>query len=217
MRVLQGQLTVCIDPAEAAALYNQGWRVICLSETNEFKDIMPEAMTGSVFLPPYECMDMLLDGNMDEFSATYSNYLLSSNEVEMMVSIILAAMYQGINIVFMISQSEYELGFYQIFSVCFGCMTGITIGFSMYMPSAYNPNFNDSNMVRLYMDGFIGYPDLLVYADNPILDPYVCIRICGDIGFITTDEKDAVSYISSYFNNIKGNNNKFLEKGLIKV
>ena len=217
MRNLPGQLTVCTEPAEAKALYDQGWKVICLSEVNEYKDIMPDAMLGSVFLPPYESMDLLLDGNMDMFSIAYSEYLFNSNEVEMMISIIMAAMYQGINIVLMISRHEYELGFYQIFANCVASATGILIGFSMYMPAAYDPKFNDQNMARLYMDGFINYADLLVFTDNPIINPYVCIRVCNDIGYITKDAQEAIDYISSYFFRIKENSNVFLKKGFIKA
>lgn len=217
MRILPGQLILCIEPAEAKALYDQGWRVICLSESNDYRDIMPEAMMGSVFLPPYDSMDALLDGNMDAFSLMYSEYLFNSNEVEMMISIIMAAMYQGVNIVLFLSKQEYELGFYQIFANCVASMTGIFIGFSLYMAAAYDEKFNDQNMARLYMDGFISYADLLVSTDNPITNPYVCIRICNDIGFITKDGKEAVDYVNSYLLRIKENNNTFLEKGFIKA
>lgn len=217
MRNLLGQITICVDPAEAKVLYDQGWRVICLSEKNDYVGIMPEIMMGSVFLPPYECMDMLLDGAMDQFALAYSEYLFNSNEVEMMISIILAAMYQGINIVFLIAQQEYNLGFYPVFSTCFTNMTGVMIGFSMYMPAAYDTKFNDRNMARLYMDGFINYADLILFSDNPITDPYVCIRICNDIGYMVTDGQEAINYIAPYFQRIKDNNNTFLKKGLVKV
>lgn len=216
MREILGQSVITIDLESTKNLYDSGWRIICISEVNEDKISMPDMMMGSLLIPPYDTMDLLLDGKYDEFAAMYSQYLYSSQEVEMMISIMLTALYQGVNIVLYVPKNVYELNFIPVLAAFISDTTGIVYG-NPYTQAIYNKGYNDRNMARLYTDGFMQYSDMLVYTDGDINDPYTCIRMCRDIGYITEDQVDAINYIKGYKNRIRMNNNIFLPKGLIKV
>ena len=213
---MAGQITTCIDLEAAEWYYNQGWRVICFSEDKQFQAYMPEMMMGSIFLPPYESMDSLLDGNTDLFSMMYSEYLCTNPDVGTMMSIMLMALYRGVNIVLFVPRQEYELGFFNVFVKCFASLTGVFIGFQL-MECAFDYMTNNRNMVRLFMEGFLPYNEFMVYFEGPITDPLVCIKICNDIGYITESHSEAMQYIASYKSRIEDNGNQFLKKGFIKA
>ena len=213
---MTGQLIVCMDLETTIGYYRQGWRVICLSEDKQHQTVMPELMMGSILLPPYESMDPWLDGNKELFALMYSDYLFNNLDVRTMQSIILAALYRGVNIVLFIPRQEYEMGFLEIFLQCYTSATGVYVGFHGQSQSILDYNFNNINMVRLYMEGLFSYSELMLYHEGPINDPMVCTRMCADIGFITTKEYEAIQYIASYKSRID-DSGKFLPKGLVRT
>ena len=218
MRPMLGQCVLEVDLNNVINAYNSGWRVVCITDaSNDIKSLMPEAIMASVFLPPYDAMELLMDGNVDGFNMVYSEYLYNTQEITMMIDIILAAMYKGINIILYIPVDEFkDINFWSVFSNCLTYTTGI-------VPACFGNQFfydvsrNNANMIRLFVDGFINYGELLVYHDGPIYDPNVCIMVCGNIGFITENESEAIQYVNSYKDRIVENNNVFLKKGFIKV
>lgn len=213
---MTGQLIVCVDLETTIGYYRQGWRVICLSEDKQHQAVMPDLMMGSVLLPPYESMDALLDGNKDLFALMYSDYLFNNLDVRTMQSIILAALYRGVNIVIFIPPQEYEMGFINVFLQCYTSATGVYVGFHGQSPAVLDYNYNNSNMIRLYMEGLFPYSELLLYYEGPINDPTVCIRVCADIGFITEKELEAIQYVNSFKSRVE-ESGKFLPKGLIRA
>lgn len=217
MKIINGTSFWCSDQQLALNEYNSGYRVVCFSdEANEIKAMMPEAIMASIFLPPYELMDILMDGDMQTFSYYYTEYLATSEEVNTMIDIILAALYKGINIVFYVPRSEFELGFWQIFNNYFVGLTGVIPGIMGGNPQNVDYLANNPNIMRLFSKGFMDYPDLLTGFDGPITDPILCVMMCERIGF-SADPEYAIQYINSYKASIENNNGIFLQKGIVRV
>lgn len=215
---LPGLLNLVVDETKIKQYHDLGVRVICITDDMTIKQWMPNAMFGSVFLPPYDAMTMLLDGDRQGFELAYSDYIYSSEEVAIMISIIVAALSKGINISLYVPRSEYELGFFQVFLSCLSYMTGIFCGFEDTMAPAYDINYNNVNVERLYMHGFMSYEEFMLgYDGASITNPILCRALCSDVGYFPEQDQDAIRFISRHKQSIIDNGNRFLKKGFIPV
>lgn len=213
---LTGLLNVVVDEIKIKQYHDLGVRVICLTDDTTIRQQMPSVMFGSVFLPPYEAMTMLLDGDRQGFELAYSEYLYHSEEVNIMVTIIIAALAKGINISLYVPRKEYELGFFNVFASCLTYMTGIYCGFEDTMAPAYDFNYNNANLERLYMHGFMSYQDFMTGYDGASMNnPIVCRALCADIGYFPEQDQDAINFIVAHKKSIMDNNNAYLKKGFI--
>lgn len=196
-------------------------RVITLSEDPEYTIALPDAVRGTVFLPPYESMMFLSDGDYMNFREVYMNYLINSAEANLFLSIIVkSVLIQGNNIVIFVPREEAELGFFQVFSEYLINFYGIAVGTDQN-PFMYNFSYDGSNCERMYLNGFMTIDELMVnFPPVTLFSPPVVEKLAAEMGQLIPLHNASIDELSqwlfSYKERIKQNNNVFLQRGIIK-
>ena len=105
-----------------------GGKVIYIAEepAPRFKT-HPAIITAGALLPPFEAIQMELDGNIIEAYMTYERYLMSE-EADMYVSIIIAAALKQIPIGIMFGRDEINMQFPKLFIDFLFKAYGLVIG-----------------------------------------------------------------------------------------
>lgn len=196
-------------------------RVITLSEDPEYTIALPDAVRGTVFLPPYESMMFLSDSDYINFREVYMNYLINSAEANLFLSIITkSVLIQGNNIVIFVPREEAELGFFQVFSEYLINFYGIAVGTDQN-PFMYNFSYDGSNCERMYLNGFMTVDELMVnFPPVTLFSLPVVEKLAAEMGQLIPLHNASIDEISqwlfSYKERIKQNNNVFLQRGIIK-
>lgn len=195
--------------------------IIALTEDNEFLRYFPDAMQASILLPPYESLIYLTDGDMNNFRQIYLNYLSTSPEANMLMSIILkAVLFNGLNIIFYVPSDENELGFFPVIAeYMFNCY-GIVIG-NPITPFAYIPTFDSVICDKLYMDGIIDIEEYML--NYPIGVGFTQLNVINKLSSELKLQLDDDAQLSDYAKWLYDYKeeirlcNKFLKRGLIKI
>lgn len=197
-------------------------RIISLTEEPEYSCMIPEAVIGTVFLPPYESMMFLSDGDYNSFRDVYMNYLTQSAEVNLFLSIVMmSVLVEGNNLVIFIPRDEMELGFFQVFAEYLVRFYGIAIGTDV-SPFMYNPQYDGSNCEVMYLNGFMTYQELMVnFPAYVTFSPQVVSKLILDMGGLIPLKDASIeeysTWLYDYKERIKQNNNVLLQRGLIKL
>ena len=212
---ITGSISIFLEPELVKQYHDLGFRVLCLSDDSSAIAGMQNAMMCSILLPPYDAMAALLDGDMNRFGSIYDEFLATSYEANTLISIILAALYKGVNMILYIPVAEYNLGFIGNTLNYIAYATGCFPGFGETMQFSYDMKYNDSNLIRLFDVGLLSYPELLTGVDQHITLGQICTKVCMDIGFCPETPDIAIKYVNGYIDSIKANNNVILKKGFI--
>lgn len=198
-------------------------RIISLTEEPDYMKFIPDSILGTVFLPPYECMIYLSDGDYANFREVYLRYLTGSPELDLFLSVVTrAVLIEGINIVLFVPKDEVELGFFQILAEyifnCFGIMIG-----NNQAPFMYNPAFDASNCEKMYLNGFMDVEELMVNFPMGVqFSPMTVQKLAEQMGGMiplaaTATIVEYGNWLFNYKERIKQNNNTFLQRGLIRL
>lgn len=203
---------------------NPNTKIISLTEEQDYMRLIPEAIPGTVFLPPYEALVFLTDSDMKSFYDIYMSYLIGTNEVSVYTAVILrAVLMEGINIILFVPKDELELNFFPVLAdyfMRFGVITGTPVN-----NFAYNPAFDAIVCQLLYMFDYMSMEELMVnFPPSVAFDPNTIVKLCVDHGNIVP--KDVLSdptllaqssWFFSYKERIKQNNNNFLQRGITRI
>lgn len=179
---------------------------LCLSNLNMCKTIIiadepdnymiPQAIGGSLLLPPYEAMTALIDGNDAEFNMGYMDYLNNNPSVYKFINIILQALIAGTNIIFLIDSEgiNFELSLKEFFMTSFG----ILIGDSAHVFS-YDITYTPIILNRLYISDDISKETyLLLYPYEIDIEPFFVNKLSYEFNMIFKDIRMAHDYFKKY-------------------
>lgn len=179
---------------------------LCLSNLNMCKTIIiadepdnyriPQAVGGSLLLPPYEAMSALVDGEENIFKSIYMDYLNNNLSVYKFINIILQALIAGTNIIFLIDSEgiNFEIVLREYFMASFGIIIGDS-GHVFSCDITYTPVI----LNRLYISDDISKETYLtLYPYEADIDPFFVNKLSLEFNMKFKDIVTAHNYFKRY-------------------
>lgn len=216
--LLTGSIYLVTDLDAAVAASQMGQRVIALTEQTDYTQYLPDAIGGTILLPPYDAMMFLMDGMYQPFYDSYVYHLATSVEANAYFNILLRSVMVGLNLVFYLPKEEYELNFVGVLAGyiqnCFGVILG---DYMTNTPFAYNPAYDTIVLNKLYLDNLIKVDEFMIQYPPAIeIVPDSCWKASIEIGRAFDTIEECCVWINAYKERIKANNNVFLKVGMVK-
>ena len=212
---ITGQLMMSCDLNSIRNAQLNNCVVVALCEDQNFIRSI-NAKSGSVLLPPYECMCAERDNSVDAFYQLYCEYL-NQYEANSFIAALLQALKLGNNIVFYTTQEILE-NFEFPRALClyfqsFGIIIGNEQQPAMYQPNQnteaalcdilYNHNYMEVNELMMSCPIELPLSEACIYKLQQELNPYVPVA--------------DFEHFATYFNNMKNEtqmNKQFLMEGI---
>lgn len=197
--MLAGQLWATSDLNMAMQCAANGFRIIYLGDSLSIEPQHKNMfIAASSLVPGYEILSYQIDGNMDAFINSYVDSLNTPPAVEMM-SIILACLYKGTNIVFYVPQDALGLNYVQYLLQFINFNYGITTQ-TKNTQYSFNPAFMGRILELLYLHQLIDNAEFLMASNT--LDEITLRRLVSEYRPNLEDPKDVQSIIK-WFSNLK--------------
>ncbi len=161
---------------------------LCLSNLNMCKTIIiadepdnyriPQAVGGSLLLPPYEAMSALVDGEENIFKSIYMDYLNNNLSVYKFINIILQALIAGTNIILLIDREgpKFDMVLREYFISAFGIILG-----DESHQFQFDLNYIPGILNRLYSDDDINVEYFLrLFPEDMPFDPFIIRKMAFD-------------------------------------
>ena len=202
--MFSGDIYITDDAQLAMSLaLNPAYKVMAMcDDAAEIFGQNSPVFTVSYLLPPYSALEAENNGDADTFYSVYYNYLMSF-DVESYITLLLAVLYKGVNILLYVNKDEGEgLLFVNAFMQFMYQYYGISIGCGENPPK-FDANFSDICRVKMFRHGYITANDLLRnFTGQTIQDPEVCDLICREMNFETNDP---ITTVNNYIQHLRMN------------
>lgn len=173
--------------------------IIIADEPENYR--MPQAIGGSLLLPPYQALELLVDGNERDFEFEYDQYLNNDISVYKFINIILQALIVGTNIIFLVESNDID--FMKVLRRYFAVSFGIILGDSMN-PFSFDINYTTSILNRLYScDDISKETYLSLYPLEFDIDPFCVGKLQADFNMRFNNIKEAHEYFKRYSQMLK--------------
>lgn len=192
--LLKGTIYITTDINLCLSNLNMCKTIIIADEPDNYR--IPQAIGGSLLLPPYEAMTALINGNDAEFNMGYMDYLNNNPSVYKFINIILQALIAGTNIIFLIDSEgiNFELSLREFFMTSFG----ILIGDSGHVFS-YDITYTPIILNRLYISDDISKETYLtLYPNDMNIEPFFVSKLSYEFNIIFNDIRIANEYFKKY-------------------
>jgi len=169
-----------------------------ISAPEQYKD---RIIISSILTPDYQTLSLLVDGNENGFIQMYTASLMSRSATEMF-SVIMGALYYGVNVVFYFPQEASGLNYHQTLLEFIWYNYGIQTQ-TKSTNFSFNTQFSDRILELLYLNNIINSREFLLSTDSIddssmrklVNDIRPCVDNCGDINML-------VKWFSNYKNNL---------------
>lgn len=139
------------EKVDKAMLCQQsGAKILYIGEPDPYLDQVTgnSIIYASILTPPYDALQAVLNEDYVRFGAVYTEHL-NTNEAQMFIATITAAIYKGINIVLLFPEDTAELKYPDFLMKFIFTNLGIQIATDDY-PFMYNNAFDDIILDLLY-------------------------------------------------------------------
>lgn len=196
--MLKGQLWATSDINLVNQALMNGFKVIYLGDPisvpQEYKD---KFVVASAFVPDYQVLSLMVDGNENGFIQMYIASLGSKAATEMM-SAILACMYRGISVIFYLPPEASGLNYVGYLLEFIQMNYGITI---QTKTTQFNFDIKFSGVVSelLYLNNLINAQEFLVNSST--LDDFTLKKLVSELHPVVKNPKDIndiVEWFSTY-------------------
>lgn len=168
--------------------------IIIADEPENYR--IPQAIGGSLLLPPYQALELLVDGNERDFEFEYDQYLNNDISVYKFINIILQALIVGTNIIFLVESNDID--FMKVLRRYFAVSFGIILGDSMN-PFSFDINYTPTILNRLYScDDISKETYLSLYPLEFDIDPFCVGKLQADFNMRFNNIKEAHEYFKRY-------------------
>ncbi len=171
------------------------------------------AISASLFIPPYEIIMSEMDGKLDEFVNAYVLYL-NGRECSEYIALIIRALYEGTNILLYLSKDESETLYSKILLKFLNQQYGIVVSIGD-IPSMFIQSYSSIICNFLYSFNLMSAEEFFLnYPDNKDIEPIPIVinRLVNELNPYVTEQ--SLENYCLYFNNlkqtIKQNNNRYL-------
>lgn len=196
--MLNGQLWATSDIKLVEQALIQGFRVIYLGDPVSLDPVYREKFAVATSLvPDYQAMALLVDGNLDGFIQMYMMSLNSKSAMEMM-SVILACLYKGVNIIFYLPPEASGLNFVQYLLQYIELNFGITTQ-TKSTQFMFNPEFFGRIVELLYLNNFVTAQEYLMNSTS--LDDMSLRKLVVELHPVVEDPaniKEIIAWFSRY-------------------
>lgn len=173
--------------------------IIIADEPENYR--MPQAIGGSLLLPPYQALELLVDGNERDFEFEYDQYLNNDISVYKFINIILQALIVGTNIIFLVESNDID--FMKVLRRYFAVSFGIILGDHMN-PFSFDINYTTIILNRLYScDDISKETYLSLYPLEFDIDPFCVGKLQADFNMRFNNIKEAHEYFKRYSQMLK--------------
>lgn len=177
--LIKGQLWATSDLNLVNDALSKGFKAIYLGDSlslqnTPYKDTF---ITASPFVPDYQALSMHIDGNEDGFIQMYIASLNSKPAMEMM-AVVLAALYNGVNIMFYMPSDSLSLNYIQYLLQFIEMNYGIKTQ-TKTTTFEFNPQFASKIIELLYLNGLVQPQEFLINTEN--LDNLTIQKLLSDI------------------------------------
>lgn len=197
--VLRGQLWATSDINLVNQALYQGVKVIYLGDpisiAPEYRD---KFVISSVLVPDYLMMSALVDGDQQKFEQMYLS-CLASNPATEMISVILACLYKGTNIMFYLPQEASGLNFIQYLLQFIEYNYGIVTQ-TKTTTFGFKQEFSRKVIELLYLNNFVSPQEFLVNTET--VDDAALRKLVGDVHPMVKNPRD-LNEIIQWFNNYR--------------
>lgn len=189
-----------------------GGKIIYIAEEVEPKfSTHPAIITAGALLPPFESIQLELDGELFRANSIYEQYL-QQEEADPFVSIIVAAAIKQIPIGIMFGKDEMNMQFPKMFIDFMYHFYGLVFGIKNKIQPYILEESIPFDLAKLYIMNIIDYPTFMIKHPNLPINQIAISKLAYDVK-PSVKQKDMQSYIE-YFEFIRKsiyeNNGKFL-------
>lgn len=210
---LPGQLWATSDINLVNQAYANGFKVLYLGDPVSmdpaYKDIF---IMATSLIPDYNAMSMQVDGNEQGFIQMYTASLSSKAAMEM-ISVIIAGLYSGKNIIMFLPPEASGLNFIQYLLQFIHYNYGIETQ-TKSTAYSFDPTFSSKIAELLYLNSFINAQNFLIASDS--IDDLVLRKLVNELRPAVKDPRD-INQILKWFSDFKNallSSNKQLVNGL---
>lgn len=111
---LRGQLIAVFDERSAIESMRHGCKVIFIGDPVLMAEKQNYFISGAIFLPKVECMQSLVNGDLEVFRNMYMQQLYCEPMIHEFLDTIICAIYQGRTIIFYVPEIGYEFKYHEI-------------------------------------------------------------------------------------------------------
>lgn len=204
--MFKGDIFITDDFQLATTLsYDSRYRVFALMDNYELEFGKNSNVIGMPFLlPPYNALEEENIGNLQNFYNIYYQHLASA-EADNYITTLLTGLYRGFNILFYVPKDEAQLEFSKALLRYIHDVFGVTIGSKDNNQCGFNVAFEDTVRIKMYFYGNIPAMDLVQNIKNKIMDPFICDRMCNDLGI--SPGNNPVEAVDQYIRNYRNSQN----------
>lgn len=197
--MLKGQLWATSQMEMVNQALVNGFKVIYLGDPISIDPMYKDKFViASSLVPDYQTMSMKIDGNEDGFIQMYVASLNSRAAVEML-TVIFAALYNGVNVMFYVPQEALGIG-YEKYLLQFICNNyGIQTQTST-LPFAFDMNFAGRVIEMLYLYNLVSAQEFLINSSS--LDQMSIRKLIDELHPMVQDPND-INQIMEWFRNYK--------------
>lgn len=202
INMINGQLAAC-DNLELVRVIlsepNSNAKVIFVGDPVGFENIIRyyDMIVGSIIMPNYQAMEADVNGDLQEFTNLYYQYLSTSQAPVQFFATILAALVRGKNIVLYFPAEARGLRYPM------ALLNYITNTFGIYtrngeVPFNYDMRYNPANAALLYQYNLISPGEYIAYSGakyTMMLD-----KLSADYNFKYTNPQQIIQYLNAYLN-----------------
>lgn len=197
--LLKGQLFATSDINMVNHALSQGVKIIYLGDPISVPDMYKSVfVTATSLFPDYNTMAMQIEGNEQGFVQMYTASLNSKAAMEML-SVIIACLYKGTNIILYVPQEASGLNFAQyllrFIEYNFGIVTQ-----TRSTKFAFNPEFSNKIIELLYLNNLVTPQEFLVNSEK--LNEFTIRKLVAEIRPMVDDPRD-IDCIVKWFANYK--------------
>lgn len=173
------------------------------------------AISGSLFIPPYEAVMQEMDGNLENFRMIYYRHLFSV-ECQEYIALIFKALYSGKNILLYLSKDESELMYSKVLIEFLSTNFGLYISPDPNTPAGFQQQFSTIVCDLLYTHDLFTFEELLMNRDNQSFNPMILQKLVNELNPYVLD-KTYKEYDKYFINlqNIMKEQQKLIVPGLI--
>lgn len=196
---LNGQLWATSDIVTVNQAMAQGFKIVYLGDTLLLEPGYKERFVSGVCLTPdYEALSLQVDGNINGFISLYAASLNSKAAIDM-ISVILACLRSGTNIMLFLPEESADLNFAQYLLSFIELNFGVTTQ-TKTSQFAFNPAFTSKVSTLIYLNDMMTAQEFLVNSDT--LDEFTIKKLVVELHPMVKNPED-INCIMDWFRKYK--------------
>lgn len=163
------------------------------------------AISGSLFMPPYEAVMEEMDGNLEAFEKIYFHHLFSS-ECQEYIALIFRAIYEGKKILLYLTKDESELTYSKSLLKYFANVFGLLISTSVEVQAGFNQHYSNAVCDLLYLYDLFNYNEYFFNRNESPIPTIILQKLVSEMNpyVVSRTEMEYQNYFANFQRAVKG-------------